>query len=109
MSILTAKRLETIEEYYFSKKLRKVRELIASGKPILNMAIGSPDLDPPKEVIQAIQDAVMKKGTHKYQSYQGIPELRKAVSDFYNTKYKVSLNPENENAVKMLKEIRSKN
>ncbi|WP_299255770.1 aminotransferase class I/II-fold pyridoxal phosphate-dependent enzyme [uncultured Aquimarina sp.] len=96
MSIQTAKRLETVEEYYFSKKLREVRALAASGKPILNMAIGSPDLDPPKEVVQAIQSAVVLDGAHKYQSYQGLPELRKAISDFYNNKYKVKLNPENE-------------
>lgn len=96
MSIRTAKRLETVEEYYFSKKLREVRALAASGKPILNMAIGSPDLDPPKEVVQAIQSAVVLDGAHKYQSYQGIPELRQAIADFYYNKYTVKLNPENE-------------
>ncbi|WP_299214904.1 aminotransferase class I/II-fold pyridoxal phosphate-dependent enzyme [uncultured Aquimarina sp.] len=96
MSIQTAKRLETVEEYYFSKKLREVRALAASGKPILNMAIGSPDLDPPKEVVQAIQSAVVLDGAHKYQSYQGLPELRQAIAGFYNNKYKVVLNPENE-------------
>ncbi len=96
MSVQTAKRLETVEEYYFSKKLREVRGLAASGKPILNMAIGSPDLDPPVEVVQAIQDGVMMNGAHKYQSYQGLPELRLAISDFYNDKYEVTLNPNDE-------------
>lgn len=96
MSIQTAKRLETVEEYYFSKKLREVRALAAAGKPILNMAIGSPDLDPPKEVVKAIQEAVMVHGAHKYQSYQGIPELRKAFSDFYDSKYGVCLDPDTE-------------
>ncbi len=96
MSIQTAKRLETVEEYYFSKKLREVRALIAQGKPVLNMAIGSPDLDPPKEVVQAIRDAVLLEGAHKYQSYQGLPELRNAIADFYKQKYGVDLTPENE-------------
>ncbi|WP_109438819.1 MULTISPECIES: pyridoxal phosphate-dependent aminotransferase [Aquimarina] len=96
MNIETAKRLETVEEYYFSSKLREVRGLVAAGKPVLNMAIGSPDLDPPKTVVQAIQDAVTVNGAHKYQSYQGLPELREAISDFYSKKYQVSLNPENE-------------
>ncbi len=96
MSIQTAKRLETVEEYYFSKKLREVRGLVASGRPILNMAIGSPDLDPPEEVVRAIKEAVVVDGAHKYQSYQGLPELRCAISDFYKDKYKVSLNPDNE-------------
>ncbi len=96
MSIQTAKRLETVEEYYFSSKLREVRGLLAAGKPILNMAIGSPDLDPPKVVVQAIQNTVTVNGAHKYQSYQGLPELREAISGFYDAKYQVSLNPENE-------------
>ncbi|WP_271767553.1 pyridoxal phosphate-dependent aminotransferase [Aquimarina algiphila] len=96
MNIETAKRLETVEEYYFSSKLREVRGLVAAGKPVLNMAIGSPDLDPPKTVVQAIQDAVTVNGAHKYQSYQGLPELREAISEFYSKKYQVSLNPENE-------------
>ncbi len=96
MSIQTAKRLETVEEYYFSKKLREVRGLVASGKPVLNMAIGSPDLDPPKEVVQAIQEAVLVDGAHKYQSYQGLPELREAIADFYSAKYQVFLNPKDE-------------
>ncbi|SHI78666.1 pyridoxal phosphate-dependent aminotransferase [Aquimarina spongiae] len=96
MNIQTAKRLDTVEEYYFSTKLREVRELASSGKPILNMAIGSPDLDPPAEVVKAIQEAVLKQGAHKYQSYQGLPELREAIADFYKTKYAVDLNPKNE-------------
>jgi len=52
--IRTANRLHTVEEYYFSKKLREVRGLIAEGRPIINMGIGSPDLSPPKEVIESI-------------------------------------------------------
>ncbi len=96
MNFQTAKRLESVEEYYFSKKLREVRELAASGKPILNMAIGSPDLDPPQEVVQAIKDAVVVDGAHKYQSYQGLPELRQAIANFYKDKYDVELDPKNE-------------
>ena len=42
----TAKRLNNIKEYYFSRKLREVGEMIKVGKPIINMGIGSPDLDP---------------------------------------------------------------
>ena len=56
--ITTAKRLDTVEEYYFSRKLREVRELQLQGKPIINMGIGSPDLQPATSVIEAIQNAV---------------------------------------------------
>ena len=94
--IQPAKRLDTVQEYYFSKKLREVRELAAAGKPIINMGIGSPDLQPPVKVINAIQNSFNDAAAHKYQSYQGLPELRNAITEFYKHKFKVTINPENE-------------
>ena len=91
-----AKRLETVKEYYFSKKLREVRGLIAKGKPIINMGIGSPDLRPPTQVLEAISNSLEDNSAHKYQSYQGLPELRDAISIFYKNKFSVDTNPENE-------------
>ena len=91
--ITTAKRLNTIEEYYFSSKLREVRQLAAEGKPIINMGIGSPDLLPSQAVIDAIVDAMQDENTHQYQSYQGLPELREGMADFYAKNYGVALNP----------------
>ncbi len=94
--IQPAKRLETVQEYYFSIKLREVRNLVAAGKPIINMGIGSPDLQPPAKVIEAIQSSLTDANAHKYQSYQGLPELRTAIANFYKNKYNVVANPENE-------------
>ncbi|MFD2568693.1 pyridoxal phosphate-dependent aminotransferase [Pseudotenacibaculum haliotis] len=86
-----ANRLQQIQEYYFSKKLKEVRGLAAQGKPIINIGIGSPDLQPPQEVIKAIQEAVTDVGAHKYQSYQGLPEFRSAVADFYQKHYNTQI------------------
>ncbi len=94
--IESAKRLDTVQEYYFSKKLREVRGLAAAGKPIINMGIGSPDLQPPSNVIDAIQQSFKDAAAHKYQSYQGLPELRNAISAFYKGKFHVNANPANE-------------
>ena len=94
--IQPAKRLDTVQEYYFSKKLREVRELLATGKPIINMGIGSPDLQPPSTVLDAIQNSLQDATAHKYQSYQGLPALRSAISDFYSEKFGVDTNPETE-------------
>ena len=91
-----ANRLNTVQEYYFSKKLREVRALASGGKPIINMGIGSPDLQPPNEVIEAIKKAVDVEGAHKYQSYQGLPEFREAVADFYKANYEVEVSPNDE-------------
>jgi aspartate/methionine/tyrosine aminotransferase len=86
-----ANRLNRVQEYYFSKKLREVGVLLKEGKPIINMAIGSPDLQPPKQVIQALETTAKLDNAHSYQSYQGIPELRSAICDFYKRMYKVNL------------------
>lgn len=94
--IKAAKRLDTVQEYYFSKKLREVRGLAAAGKPIINMGIGSPDLQPPTKVLDAISNSLGDSSAHKYQSYQGLPELRNAISSFYKSKFSVDANPENE-------------
>ena len=88
--ITTAKRLETVEEYYFSSKLREVRQLQSEGKSIINMGIGSPDLAPGENVLNALTDSLTDKLAHQYQSYQGIPELRKGFSEFYLNHYGVS-------------------
>ncbi len=94
--IKTANRLHTVEEYYFSRKLREVRALAAQGRPIINMGIGSPDLQPSGEVLAELQQSVTLAGAHQYQSYQGLPELREAISNFYTEKFEVNLDPENE-------------
>ncbi|CAM1342398.1 pyridoxal phosphate-dependent aminotransferase [Tenacibaculum aestuarii] len=91
-----ANRLQTVQEYYFSKKLQEVRQLISEGKPIINIGIGSPDLLPPTSVLKAIQDSLQDTGAHSYQSYQGLPEFRQAVSNFYQNNYEVAINPANE-------------
>ena len=91
-----ANRLKNVKEYYFSTKLREVRALAAEGRPIINLGIGSPDLQPPQEVINALTEASQNLDNHGYQSYQGIPELRNAIAGFYQKKYGVSLDPETE-------------
>lgn len=94
--IRTADRLNTVQEYYFSKKLREVRGLMAQGKPIINMGIGSPDLTPSEHVLNAIQKSVLENGAHQYQSYQGLPQLREAIANFYDKKFNVIANSASE-------------
>lgn len=96
MIIESAKRLQQTSEYYFSRKLKEVRALAAAGKPIINMGVGSPDLPPPPHVIDALTRSLIDGPAHQYQSYKGLPQLTQAMSDFYNNKYEVQLDPETE-------------
>lgn len=93
---MTANRLNTVTEYYFSHKLREIRELINQGKPIINMGIGNPDLQPHQSVIDAIQESVLDINAHQYQSYQGLPELRAGFAAFYKKFYDVLLDANSE-------------
>ena len=94
--IKESNRLNSVKEYYFSKKLREVAKLIQSGKPIINMGIGSPDLFPSKSVIGALKKSLSDQTAHKYQSYQGLTEFRESISNFYLKYFDVQSNPENE-------------
>ena len=94
--MFTAERLKYVDEYYFSKKMREVNSYISSGRPIINMAIGSPDLSPSLEVKQALSESIDHQRSSMYQSYIGLPELREAISNFYNKQYGVEINPQNE-------------
>ena len=94
--IKVANRLNKVEEYYFSKKLREVAFLISQGKPIINLGIGSPDLEPPFKATMLLRDSLDDEGANKYQSYQGLPELREAIGDFYKQRYKVHLSGQTE-------------
>ena len=91
-----ADRLQQVQEYYFSRKLREVRQLAAEGHPVINMGIGSPDLSPSPEDLQTLKDAVEEMGAHQYQSYQGLPELRQTIAAFYHRKFGVTLDPDSE-------------
>jgi len=91
-----SRRLNSVEEYYFSKKLREVSKMVQNGEPIINMGVGSPDLFPSKNVINEIKSSLTNPSAHKYQSYQGIPELREAISQFYQKYFCINLNPLNE-------------
>lgn len=94
--IAQAQRLEQIQEYYFSGKLREVRQMVAQGKKVINMGIGSPDLPPSPQVITAMSNAVNDSFAHEYQSYQGLPELRESMARFYSRHFDVELNPATE-------------
>jgi LL-diaminopimelate aminotransferase len=91
-----AERLQGIEEYYFSQKLQEIERLNRAGKNLLNLGIGSPDLPPHPDVIKVLQEESAKPNVHGYQGYKGVPAFRKAIADWYQEWYNVTLNPDSE-------------
>lgn len=91
-----ASRISGVEEYYFSAKLKEIREMNKMGSPVINLGIGSPDLPPSPDTIEVLQSEAAKSHVHGYQAYNGIPELRKAFADWYLRFYHVELDPDRE-------------
>lgn len=96
MNIQPAKRLKSVSEYYFSKKLKEIEQLRANGKDIINLGIGSPDMPPSAETIEALYADAKQPNAHGYQSYIGIPALREGFAKWYKQWFGVELNPKTE-------------
>ena len=94
--IIPAERLSSISEYYFSTKLKEVADMNAKGMNVISLGIGSPDLPPSKETVEALCRSASEPTAHGYQPYVGIPELRTAFAAWYKKWFGVELNPINE-------------
>jgi len=92
--ITEAKRLQSVQEYYFSKKLQEIANM-QTEIPIISLGIGSPDLQPAQEVIETLIKE-SQAGVNGYQSYRGLPEMRNAMAQFYQNQFGVKLNPSTE-------------
>lgn len=96
MNIKQASRLDSVKEYYFSKKLKEIAELRTAGMDIINLGIGNPDLPPSDASRKKLEEAMWENNKHGYQSYRGAPELRNGIAKWYQKYYEVELNPDNE-------------
>ena len=94
--IQPAERLNLVQEYYFSRKLKEVAQLNAEGKDIISLAIGSPDMPPSEQTIEKLCEVAHRPDAHGYQPTQGTPELRQAMAGFYKRWYDVELDAKSE-------------
>ena len=94
-------RTESVQEYYFSRKLKEIAQMNAARKaagevPVINLGIGSPDGMPPMDAVEALCEGAVQAGNHAYQSYVGLPELRMAFARWYRRWYGVELDASSE-------------
>lgn len=88
-----ANRVDSIQEYYFSRKLKEVAKLNAEGMDIISLAIGSPDMPPSEQTIKKLCEVAHDPTAHGYQPTGGLPELRRAMAGFYKRIYGVDVDP----------------
>lgn len=94
--IAPARRLDSVKEYYFSKKLKEIAQLNANGADIISLGIGGPDRPPHRDVIDTLCSEAAVPSNHSYQPYVGIPQLRQAFAAWYLHYYGVSLDANTE-------------
>ena len=95
-NIKPASRLDAVQEYYFSRKLKEVARLNAEGLDIISLAIGSPDQPPSPQTIDKLCEVAHDPSAHGYQPTMGTMELRKAMADFYHRWYGVEVDAASE-------------
>ncbi len=96
MDFKPADRISQVQEYYFSKKLREIAQLMAAGHDIISLGVGGPDRPPHESVIERLCAESHVASNHSYQPYTGIAPLRDSMAAWYNRRYGVELDPARE-------------
>ena len=96
MRVKPSERTNSVQEYYFSQKLKQIDQMRKDGADIINLGIGSPDQAPSESTVNRLSEEAKKSNVHGYQSYIGIPALRKAFTEWYKKYFRVDLDPQSE-------------
>jgi len=91
-----ADRVANLPPYIFARVEKRIAAQRAKGVDVISLGIGSPDLAPPKFIVDALYESALRTDTHGYAGYYGTPELRKAMATYYRNRFGVDLDPETE-------------
>lgn len=91
-----AERMKHLPPYLFVEMDRAKRALQASGKDVIDLGIGDPDLPTPAHIVTALKEAAEEPVNHRYSLTEGKVELRQAISRWYEQRFSVKLDPDTE-------------
>ncbi|MDI3481976.1 MAG: LL-diaminopimelate aminotransferase [Tepidanaerobacteraceae bacterium] len=91
-----ADRIKKIPPYISAEIDKKIAELRKKGVDVVTLGVGDPDLPTPENIIKVMEKAIWEPAYHRYPAYEGSIEFRRAVADYYQKRFGVNLNPENE-------------
>src|SRR6202020_374387 len=90
------RRLTRLPAYVFNITSELKAAARKRGEDIIDFGMGNPDGATPKHIVDKLVEAALKPVTHRYSVSKGIPRLRKAICNWYKTRYDVDLNPDTE-------------
>ena len=91
-----AKRIENLPPYLFVGISRKIAEKRAQGGDVISFAIGDPDIPTPRSIIERLCQAAQDPANHRYPESDGLPQLRQAISSWYERRFGLSFDPDKE-------------
>lgn len=91
-----AKRISQLPPYLFAEIDRKIAWAKSQGVDVISLGIGDPDIPTPPHIVEALQEEARNPQNHRYPSYEGLPEFREAVAEWYQKRFGVTLDPKKE-------------
>ena len=92
----TAKRIDKLPPYLFVAITKKIAEKRARGEKVISLGIGDPDIPTPKHILERLQEAAEDPANHRYPESDSLPQLRRAVAEWYRRRFALDLNPDKE-------------
>jgi len=89
-------RIRRLPPYVFNIVGELKKAARARGEDIIDFGMGNPDQPTPQHIVDKLVETVQRGDTHRYSQSRGIPRLRKAICDWYQRRYNVTLDPEKE-------------
>ncbi len=91
-----ASRVASIPPYLFARIDKKKAEARKKGIDLIDFGVGDPDIPTPQNIIERMKEAVADPKNHRYPSYEGMLEYRKAVAQWYEQRFGVHIDPQTE-------------
>ena len=92
-------RMKRLPPYVFATVNELKMKLRRQGEDIIDLGMGNPDISTPKHIVDKLVEAAQKPTNHRYSASRGIPNLRKAIANWYKRRYNVDIDPETEAVV----------
>ncbi|MCH8962089.1 MAG: aminotransferase class I/II-fold pyridoxal phosphate-dependent enzyme, partial [Bacteroidetes bacterium] len=91
-----AQRIEQLPVYPFVEISRLIAQKRAQGKAVITFGIGDPDIPTPQHILHRLMEASQDPANHRYPETDGLPELRRAIAEWYQRRFGLTLNPDTE-------------
>ncbi len=89
-------RIERLPPYVFNVIGEMRQKARMAGEDVIDFSMGNPDQPTPEHIVKKLVETANREDTHRYSQSKGIPRLRRAMANWYKTRYDVNLDPESE-------------